>query len=276
MSCEWVTLHKGLVRHIDWSCAMNESYHTDEWGMSHEWVRSHIWMRHVTRMNETCHTYKWGMSHICMSHGAHMNESWRTYEWVMAHIWVSHASTCHTYKWGMSQRLYAFEGVTRLMHTQITRVPWRIYMCDRTHSHVWHDSFTCVPWLVHMGDMTHPHVWHPSLCADRTPVRLFPSKPSVDVALFLRFAAFVRPLFPFPLFHFEKPSFDVTLLLCSCQISIFSLFSSDFFFLFPLIPLAILWCYVAFLRLSNHSPYIYLRVCVCVCVCVYIYTFRYI
>ena len=72
---------------------MNEPYHT------YEWVMSHIWMSHVTRMNESRHTYeRWNMiqikayervmSHIWMSHVTHMNESCHTYERVMSHIWA--------------------------------------------------------------------------------------------------------------------------------------------------------------------------------------------
>jgi len=41
----------------------------------------------------------------------------------------------------------------------VIRVPWRIHMCDMTHSYVWHDAFICVTWLIHMCDMTHSYVW---------------------------------------------------------------------------------------------------------------------
>ena len=48
------------------------SWNTFTWVMSHtsmshvicEWVMSHIWMRHVKYMNESCHTQRWGVSHI--------------------------------------------------------------------------------------------------------------------------------------------------------------------------------------------------------------------
>ena len=47
---------------------------------SYERVMSHIWRRHVTHMNESCHTYEWVMSHIWMSHVTHMNASFHTHE----------------------------------------------------------------------------------------------------------------------------------------------------------------------------------------------------
>ena len=64
---------------------------------------SHIWMRHVTHMNESCHTYEcvmshiyeWVMSHVRMSHVTRMNASCHTYEWV--NRWVK--ESCHTYEW---------------------------------------------------------------------------------------------------------------------------------------------------------------------------------
>ena len=37
---------------------LNESYHT------FECVMSHVWMSHVTRLNESCHTYKWVLLHV--------------------------------------------------------------------------------------------------------------------------------------------------------------------------------------------------------------------
>jgi len=81
---------------------MNESYHTNEWIMSH--IRtSHathsrhglsfipcVWTSHVTHMNESCHTYEWIMSHICMSPINHMNASCHTNKWVMPRIPVRH------------------------------------------------------------------------------------------------------------------------------------------------------------------------------------------
>ena len=40
-----------------------------------------VWqLRHVTHINESCHTYESVMSHISMSHVTHMNESCHTYQ----------------------------------------------------------------------------------------------------------------------------------------------------------------------------------------------------
>ena len=46
----------------------------------------HTRVRHVTLINESCHTHEWDMSHLWMSHDTHMNETRHTYEWVMSHI----------------------------------------------------------------------------------------------------------------------------------------------------------------------------------------------
>jgi len=99
--------------------------------VTHNLESCHIWIRHLTRINEWCHTYervKWYsisigvgavMSHMCkschsyhtyqrvvshiwMSHVTHMNESCHTYEWVMSHEGMSHVTrrneSCHTYE----------------------------------------------------------------------------------------------------------------------------------------------------------------------------------
>jgi len=60
------------------------------WDMTHPYMTS--WMRHVTHMNESCHTYECVMSHIWMRHVTHMNESCHTYEWFMSHLWMRHVS----------------------------------------------------------------------------------------------------------------------------------------------------------------------------------------
>ena len=176
----------------------------------------------------------------------------------------------------------------------------RIRKCNTTHAHtnhtralahlhVWLDPFTCVTWLIHVCAMTHSHGWHDSpTCV--TPLILCRSNASTIFSWqAIRWCRFISPFRCFRKTFFSFSSFScssfslreaifrchVAALLLS-NVCLFSRFLWNFFFLFPLIPLAILWCYVAFLRLSNHSPYVYLRVCVCVCVCVYIYTFRYI
>ena len=59
---------------------MNESWHRGTTSLNE--LRSH-----VTRMNESCHTYEWVMSHVWRSHVTRMNESCHTYEWVTSYIW---------------------------------------------------------------------------------------------------------------------------------------------------------------------------------------------
>jgi len=75
-------------------------------------------MGHVTRMNESCHTYEWVMSHVWMSHVTHMNESCHTYESVVR---VRNA-VCHTHI-GMSHthRTKCWNGA-ELFH------PWMSYV----------------------------------------------------------------------------------------------------------------------------------------------------
>ena len=84
------------LRHVT---RMNESCHT------YNWVMSGVRMRHVTYMNASCHTYECDMSGICVSHATHMHES--------CHIPMSHVScvnehvtrmnaSCHSYNFVMS------------------------------------------------------------------------------------------------------------------------------------------------------------------------------
>jgi len=58
-------------------------------------------VRHVTRMNESCHTYEWVMSHIQISHVTHINESCHAHALVESNIWTSHGTcrseSCHTH-----------------------------------------------------------------------------------------------------------------------------------------------------------------------------------
>ena len=101
----WLTHMPRLCRHKPrlWMrhvTQINESCHT------YEWVMSHIWLSHVTHMNESCHTYECVTLHKWISHVTHMNESRHTYERVTSHIWMSHVThmdeSCHTYEWVMS------------------------------------------------------------------------------------------------------------------------------------------------------------------------------
>jgi len=56
---------------------------------------SHVWTSHVTRMNESCHTYERVMSHVWTSHVTRMNESCHTYERVMPRNTGGGGSTDH-------------------------------------------------------------------------------------------------------------------------------------------------------------------------------------
>jgi len=125
MHCIWCHTYEWVMSHI-WKeyvtwlihiCDMTHSYvwhdsficvtwyvwhdHCDTIVMRCIWVMSHKSMRHVTFINESCHTYAWVMSHIEVSKITHMNESYHTYEWVMSRVWMSHVTytneSCHTY-----------------------------------------------------------------------------------------------------------------------------------------------------------------------------------
>jgi len=50
--------------------------------------RLHVRRSHVTRTNESCHTYEWIMSHVRMGHVTRTNESCHTYEWIMSHVLI--------------------------------------------------------------------------------------------------------------------------------------------------------------------------------------------
>ena len=73
---------------------------------SRKWVMSHVWrfrgVRHVTHVNESCHTYEWVTSHMWISPVTHVDKSYHTYEWVMSHLWMGHVihmnGPCHTYE----------------------------------------------------------------------------------------------------------------------------------------------------------------------------------
>jgi len=57
-------------------------------------VSSGVRMRHVTRTNESCHTYKRVVSHILMSHVTDMNESCHTYDTSRHTYGMPHISLC--------------------------------------------------------------------------------------------------------------------------------------------------------------------------------------
>jgi len=135
-----------------------------------EWVMSHIWMRHVTNMNESCHTYDGIMSHKRMSHVSHRNASricmrssrHCTYDWVMSRMWLSHVASvresCHTYEcvsyayeWVMSRiemrRGYAWGAV------DIAR------MNVSCHTSAWVVSQIWVSHGTHMHAVCHTYEW---------------------------------------------------------------------------------------------------------------------
>ena len=126
-------------------------------------------MSHVTRMNESCHTYEWVMSHvwmshlsnrsgavvmegkvqkirIWMSHVAYMKESCRTYEWVLSHIWISHVAhmdeSCQT-----EQALWSFSW-----RCQMNWYKW--VMSHIWTSHVAHMNESCRTY-----ERVIPHIW---------------------------------------------------------------------------------------------------------------------
>jgi len=113
---------------------------------------SHVHRSHVTRTNESYHTYlrvmahistrpmyDWVMSHnenesrdtcigvmsrVSTSHAAHINQAWHTYQCVMSHVWSSHV-------------------------TQYTRVMSHIH-----RSHVTRMNESC-----HTYQQVMPHIW---------------------------------------------------------------------------------------------------------------------
>jgi len=99
---EWVIclvllVHSISMRHVT---HINESCHTDLQ------LTSYISMNHVRRINKLCHTYQWVMSHISMSDARRINASNHTYQWDMSYVSMSHVTSinqsCHKYHWVMS------------------------------------------------------------------------------------------------------------------------------------------------------------------------------
>jgi len=163
--------------HMD-NTITNESWHTNEW------VMSHIWMSHVTHMNESRHApvlpldasatqllYEWGqtwMTHIRLSHGTHMTESCHTPVLPLDASATRHDPNVtwnHTFQTDYINfvRLeYPKDGphscakhyvvmhkcdTTALRFWQAHSCVWRdslIRACDMTH------SFVLVTWLTHV------------------------------------------------------------------------------------------------------------------------------
>jgi len=90
---EWVMSHK-QIRHVT---HMNESCHTDKSAVDRKMIVAVTWINHVTRVNESCDTYEWDMSHVwCGScragkrqvdHTASVTHmnAFFTCEWVVSH-----------------------------------------------------------------------------------------------------------------------------------------------------------------------------------------------
>ena len=101
-------------------------------------------MCHVTRMNQSCHTYEW-VSRIYMSHVTHINESCHTYDSVMSHM----NESCHTYEWVMSH--------IWMSHVTHMNQSYHIWM-----SHVTHMNESCHIWMshvTHMHELCHTCEW---------------------------------------------------------------------------------------------------------------------
>ena len=146
---------------------VNEAYHTCE----SSWV-----VRHVTQMDETCHTSEWVMSHIWMRHVSQVNGTCLAIEWP----WLIHTCVNESCVWRVTWRVPWQMYLKRVCNTMASAtsvtwcVPWLLQMCDVTHSHVEHASFICdmtmrhdhghsyVPWPWHLQHLS-PHVWHVTL-----------------------------------------------------------------------------------------------------------------
>jgi len=125
-------------------------------------VTSHIWTRHITHINESCHSNDWVMSHVQMSHVTHMIESCPTYEWVMSLVWLSHVprtnESCHTHesatsltcsntacgKW-VTSHIWTRTNESRPTYEYVTshmRMSHDICMSESRHTYEWVASLT--------------------------------------------------------------------------------------------------------------------------------------
>jgi len=100
---------------------------------------SHIWMSHVTRINESCHTYECVMSSSWMGHVTYKwNWSRLTQVQNMSYIW---------------HKFFSHECRTSSMPQWYSALTW-----DTTHLYMWHihhtcatqhTYFICVTWRIH-------------------------------------------------------------------------------------------------------------------------------
>jgi len=107
---------------------------------------SRISTRHVTHLNQTCHTYQRVTRHThqrVISH-THIHESCHTYQRVMSHMSRCHFThmneSCHTYERDMSQR--STSQVTRIneschTHIQIETILYEDCKARGTGGSVW-------------------------------------------------------------------------------------------------------------------------------------------
>ena len=164
--------HDSVIRVTVW----RDAFIRVPWQAGAGTTPSHVTGRHVTHMNESCHTYEWVMSHAWMSHVTHMNKSRHTRDGLIHTCGMTHSYVCHEV------------GFT--CHDSVIRVTWLIHllvrMCDMmralrlSHMHMEkssrtevaftrHNSFICVPWLIHICDMTHSFLFHDRLKQRRLP-----------------------------------------------------------------------------------------------------------
>ena len=145
----------GHVTHVQYIAGMRR------WGHD-SWVMSHVWMRHVTHMNESCHTCEWVMSHMWMSHVTHMKytagirrwgfnrygKSCHRYEWIMSHIRMSHATHMNELRHTHVTHMQGYNvGVLIDMLSHGLRE-----VCHVTHSSIRDATHSYITWLI--------HIWH--------------------------------------------------------------------------------------------------------------------
>jgi len=143
-------------------CDMTQSY---VWHDSFICEPRHTWVsRHVTRMNETCHTYEW-VSHLTLLVLIYTWDKTQTNVWHDSiiceprHTWVCVTSR-HTYAWDlphvwMSEAPHPSCAHWRVRHHSALCVTSLSPMCDMTQPYVWHDSALCVTWLIRMWAMSY-------------------------------------------------------------------------------------------------------------------------
>jgi len=94
----------------------------------------HMWISHVTRINESCHTYEWVMSHRWVSHVTHINE------WVMSHISMSHVTHMQRGVTDVNQSRHPYSRVLLPMQMrQVTCINENVtcHLYERVVSHIW-------------------------------------------------------------------------------------------------------------------------------------------